>query len=179
MTCFYKIFIILIFVWFTIRAKEKRAEREKASAEYEKSHVKGAFNMPYERYMDDFILIHESKEYLQYCREKIEEFLKKKGFKLNQKKTKVYSLRKGITFLGFTFKLTDTGKVIFIRKPKNVKQERKKLYRLVQQAKRGEKPKAKVDECYNGWRNHAAKGNSTKLLRRMDKYYKDLWKGEA
>lgn len=56
---------------------------------------------------------------------------------------------------------------------------RKKLYRLVQQAKRGEKPKAKVDECYNGWRNHAAKGNSTKLLRRMDKYYKDLWKGEA
>lgn len=51
--------------------------------------------------------------------------------------------------------------------------------RRVQQAKRGEKPKAKVDECYNGWRNHAAKGNSTKLLRRMDKYYKDLWKGEA
>ena len=32
--------IVLIFVWFTIRAKEKRAEREKASAEYEKSHVK-------------------------------------------------------------------------------------------------------------------------------------------
>ena len=34
------IVIVLIFVWFTIRAKEKRAEREKASAEYEKSHVK-------------------------------------------------------------------------------------------------------------------------------------------
>lgn len=133
----------------------------------------------YIRYMDDFILIHESEEYLNTCREKIEAKLQDKGFALNQKKTKVYSLRKGITFLGFTFKLTDTGKVILILKPKNVKQERKKLYRLVQQAKRGEKPKAKVDECYNGWRNHAAKGNSTKLLRRMDKYYKDLWKGEA
>lgn len=81
--------------------------------------------------------------------------------------------------IGLIGTLTDTGKVILILKPKNVKQERKKLYRLVQQAKRGEKPKAKVDECYNGWRNHAAKGNSTKLLRRMDKYYKDLWKGEA
>lgn len=34
------IVIVLIFVWFTIRAKEKRAEKEKASAEYEKSHVK-------------------------------------------------------------------------------------------------------------------------------------------
>lgn len=129
----------------------------------------------YIRYMDDFILIHESEEYLNTCREKIEAKLQDKGFAFNQKKTKVYSLRKGITFLGFTFKLTDTGKVILILKPKNVKQERKKLYRLVQQAKRGEKPKAKVDECYNGWRNHAAKGNSTKLLRRMDKYYKDLW----
>ena len=32
--------IVLIFVWFTIRAKEKRAEREKASADYDKSHVK-------------------------------------------------------------------------------------------------------------------------------------------
>lgn len=133
----------------------------------------------YIRYMDDFILIHESEEYLNTCREKIEAKLQDKGFAFNQKKTKVYSLRKGVTFLGFTFKLTDTGKVILILKPKNVKQERKKLYRLVQQAKRGEKPKAKVDECYNGWRNHAAKGNSTKLLRRMDKYYKDLWKGEA
>lgn len=34
------IVIILIFVWFTIRAKEKRAEKEKANEEYVKSHVK-------------------------------------------------------------------------------------------------------------------------------------------
>ena len=132
----------------------------------------------YIRYMDDFILIHEDEEYLNYCKEKIEERLKIKGFTFNQKKTKIYSLQKGVTFLGFTFKLTETGKVIMILKPKNVKQERKKLYRLVQQAKRGEKTKAKVDECYYGWRNHAEKGNSTKLLQRMDKYYKDLWKGD-
>ena len=143
-------------------------------------YIKGVLRIKYYiRYMDDFILIHESEEYLNTCREKIEAKLQDKGFAFNQKKTKVYSLRKGVTFLGFTFKLTDTGKVILILKPKNVKQERKKLYRLVQQAKRGEKTRAKVDECYNGWRNHAAKGNSTKLLRRMDKYYKDLWKGEA
>ncbi len=132
----------------------------------------------YERYMDDFILIHESEEYLEHCKRKIEEKLNEIGFSFNEKKTKVQSIRKGITFLGFTFKLTETGKVIMIINPKNVKQERKKLYRLVQQAKRGEKTKAKVDECYYGWRNHAQKGSSTKLLRRMDKYYKDLWKGE-
>lgn len=131
----------------------------------------------YERYMDDFVLMHESREYLEYCEAQIRERLAKKGFQFNEKKTQVYSIRKGITFLGFTFKLTETGKVIMLIKPENVKQERKKLYRLVQQAKRGEKTKAKVDECYAGWRNHAAKGNTTKLLQRMDKYYKDLWEG--
>ena len=34
------IVVILIIVWFTIRAKEKRIEREKAAKEFEKSHVK-------------------------------------------------------------------------------------------------------------------------------------------
>lgn len=132
----------------------------------------------YERYMDDFILIHEDEEYLEYCKEIIRGKLAEIGFSLNEKKTKVYGLRKGITFLGFNFRLTETGKVIMTIKPENVKQERKKIYRLVQLAKRGEITKAKADECYAGWRNHAAKGDSTKLLQRMDKYYKDLWKGE-
>ena len=48
---------------------------------------------------------------------------------------------------------------------------------MVAKAKRGEMEKTKVDECYYAWRNHASKGNSYLLLQRMDKYYKELWKG--
>ena len=55
--------------------------------------------------------------------------------------------------------------------------ERKKLHRLVNKCKRGEITKEKVNVCYAGWRVHAEKGDSTHLLDRMDKYYKDLWKG--
>ena len=55
--------------------------------------------------------------------------------------------------------------------------ERKKLQRLVNKCKRGEITKEKVNVCYAGWRVHAEKGDSTHLLDRMDKYYKDLWKG--
>ena len=138
----------------------------------ERLHIK-----KYIRYMDDFVLIHESKDYLEYCKEQIEKELKKIGLEFNEKKTKVYELKKGITFLGFTFKLMETGKVLMILKPANVKQERKKLYRLVQKAKRGEITREKVNFCYEGWKAHARKGNSTKLLRRMDTYYKGLWKG--
>lgn len=55
-------------------------------------------------------------------------------------------------------------------------QARRILRRLVRKAKQGELTKAKVDECYYAWRNHASKGNSFKLLQRMDKYYKSLWR---
>ena len=57
----------------------------------------------------------------------------------------------------------------------NVKRERKKLRRLVAKSKRGCLPREKVDESYAAWRNHASKGNSYRLLQRMDAYYLDLW----
>ena len=61
-------------------------------------------------------------------------------------------------------------------KPENVKKERRKLRRLVALSKKGKIPHEKVDESYAAWRNHASKGNSKKLLTRMDKYYRDLWR---
>lgn len=132
----------------------------------------------YIRYMDDFILIHEDPEYLEWCKVKLRERLSDMGFEFNEKKTKVYPLKKGILFLGFKFVLTDTGKVLMLLNPDNVKRERKKLYRLVALAKKGERTRAKVDDCYSAWRNHASKGNNYHLLQRMDKYYNDLWKGD-
>ncbi len=88
----------------------------------------------------------------------------------------IYPLSNGIDFLGFTYKLTDTGKVLMLVKSENVKRERKKLRRLVQKSKYGLIPREKVDESYNAWCNHASKGNSYKLLKRMDEFYQELWR---
>lgn len=132
----------------------------------------------YIRYMDDFILIHESAEYLEECKVKLREKLSEMGFEFNEKKTRVFPLKKGINFLGFKFVVTDTGKVLMFINPDNVKRERKRLYRLVALAKKGERTRAKVDECYSAWRNHASKGNNHNLIVRMDKYYNNLWKGD-
>lgn len=130
----------------------------------------------YIRYMDDFILMHESKEFLQECKEKIAEHVASNGFELHPRKTRIYPVGDGILFLGFTFRLTPTGKIVVTINLDNVKRERKKLRRLVNKAKKGLITKEKVDFCYAGWRNHAAKGNSYKLLQRMDAYYKELWR---
>jgi retron-type reverse transcriptase len=128
------------------------------------------------RYMDDSLLFDQSKEFLEGCKDEIEKLLASKGMEFNPKKTKVFSIKDGFTFLGFKYRLTDTGKVIMTIDPKNVKERRRRLRKLVNKAKRGEITKAKVDECYNAWKNHASKGNSFKLLQRMDKYYKELWR---
>lgn len=36
-------------------------------------------------------------------------------------------------------------------------------------------PRSKVNESYQCWRSHAAKGNSWEMLKRMDAYYQSLW----
>ena len=132
----------------------------------------------YIRYMDDFLIIHHDREYLEDCMRKAKTFLDGVKFELNPKKTRIYSISEGIEFLGFRYRLTETGKVIMLILPENVKRQRKKLYRLVAKSKRGEIPREKVDESYAAWRNHASKGNSYRMLLKMDRYYQELWKGE-
>lgn len=53
----------------------------------------------YVRYQDDFILIHENKEYLKYCLSEIEKFLKKEKLELNSK-TRIYRDTNDFIFLG-------------------------------------------------------------------------------
>lgn len=53
----------------------------------------------YIRYQDDFLLFSESKEYLEFCLEKIKEFLAKEKLVLNNK-TRIYTSNQNICFLG-------------------------------------------------------------------------------
>lgn len=96
---------------------------------------------------------------------------------LHPTKTKIVRLRDGFRFLGFIYRLTPEGKVIMTVDPQNVKAERKRLYRLAQLIKAGEKPVTALREQYKSWKAHAAKGNSKQLLQRMDKYVKSLLEG--
>ena len=130
----------------------------------------------YIRYMDDMILIHEDKAFLERCLGVVKDELAKIGFEVNQKKTRVYKLTKGILFLGFHFKLTETGKVLMIVDPAKVKSARKKYIRLVNKAKRGEISKESVDMSWSTWINYLGKGNSYKLIQRLNRFYENLWR---
>ena len=130
----------------------------------------------YIRYMDDFILIHPDKEYLKYCLEEIKRYTESLGLKLSPKKTQTFPLKQGIKFLGFTFHLTETSKVIKRLNKENVAHEKRKLKKLKKLVDEGILTKEDVNECYISWKAHAKQGNTHNLILSMDKFYKNLWK---
>ena len=129
----------------------------------------------YLRYMDDFHIIHSDMQYLRKCRDVITRYLGSLGLELHHKKTRIVPVTEGVTFLGFRYRLTATGKVLMLLDPQNVKRQRRHLAHMVARSKRGTLPREKVDESFKCWLNHASKGNTFKVVQRMKRYYKNLW----
>lgn len=132
----------------------------------------------YIRYMDDFWMLLPAKEQAEEVYRKTIEQLQTYALGINEKKSHVMPLRKGFTFLGFQYHMTDTGKVIMTLNPDSVKHERRILVRMVNKAQRGELDEKKIDEHHASWENNADKGNSYKMKQRTNKYLKNLRKGE-
>lgn len=66
----------------------------------------------YVRYMDDFVLLNENKEYLQECKAEIAKVCKE-NLKLSlNDKTQIGKLKNGVDFLGYNHRLTASGKII-------------------------------------------------------------------
>lgn len=75
----------------------------------------------YTRYMDDMILVHESKEYLQECLRQIQKLCREQLKLETNDKTSIFPIRNGVDYLGWHFYLTETGKVV-----RKLRQNRKK-----------------------------------------------------
>lgn len=132
----------------------------------------------YGRYADDFYLIHQDNEYLEWCLECIRELLKSLGLEMNGK-TQIVPFRKGIRFLGFHHYMTADGKYIRKLTGENKRKNKKKFRRLVKDVKAGKLTEEKFYEKYNSWRNHASHGNCIKLIHSMDLYIERLMKGDS
>ena len=124
----------------------------------------------YGRYMDDFYLIHESRDYLKDCWRKIEEYLTELKLELNSK-TALYPLRNGIDFLGFHSYLTETGKVIRKLRRSSIQRMNTRIKRWERGLKDGTITKEQIWASYQAWDAHAAHGD-TRALR--DKYRKRM-----
>lgn len=128
----------------------------------------------YGRYMDDFYLLSEDKEYLESCLESIRKFLETIHLTLNAK-TEIVPMKKGIKFLGFHTYITEDGKVIRKLNGSNKRQIKKRLRKYVARVKDGKMQYSTFMEKYTSWKNHASHGNCYKLICSMDQYVNELF----
>lgn len=129
----------------------------------------------YGRYMDDFYLIIESKEYAKWCLSGIREFVRSLGLELNGK-TQIIPFKNGIKFCGFHTYVTSGGEVIRKLKNENKRAAKKKFKKMFYLVKNGRLSREKFYESYYAWKNHILHGNCVKLGYEMDKYVKGLLK---
>jgi len=127
--------------------------------------VKHTLKMKYYlRYVDDFVIIHESKETLQECKEKIENYLVSLKLELHQNKSKIFSMHSGIGLLGFRvfyyYKL--------LRK-RNLAQFWKHLEDLEDQYTKEIISGTRLFICVQGWFSYAMWGNTYRLRKNIRK----------
>ena len=127
----------------------------------------------YGRYMDDFYLIHQSREHLQYCLAVIKEYLRTLELDLNEK-TQIVPVKNGITYLGFHTYLTRDGKVIRKLKNQNKRNAMKKFRRMAKLVAAGEMSEDKLKKSYGAWKNHISHGNCHSLEKEMDRKLNEI-----
>ncbi|MFQ9078748.1 MAG: reverse transcriptase domain-containing protein, partial [Ruminococcus sp.] len=132
----------------------------------------------YGRYMDDFYLIAQSKDYLNWCLECIQRFVTSLGLSLNGK-TQIMPFKNGVLFTGFHHYVTKNGKYIRKLTSTNKRRIRKNLLKWYKLVKAGRMTEQKFYEKYNAWKNHAMHGNCIKLCHSMDLYVKQLFEREV
>lgn len=121
----------------------------------------------YGRYMDDFYLIHPSKEYLKYCLEVIAAYLETLDLTLNGK-TQIFPVKNGVNYLGFHTYIAPNGKVIRRLRNQNKRNAQKKFVRMARLVADGKLPMDKFNASYNAWKNHISHGNCFRLGQAMD-----------
>ncbi len=120
----------------------------------------------YIRYVDDFVILHKSKEQLELWKKDIDFFLREKlKLELHPEKTKIISLSKGVDFVGFRnfyyFKILR-------------KRSMKNMLKNMGLFKAEIISKEKLSEIFKGWQAHAKQGNCHDMLSRIKNSHRIL-----
>lgn len=128
----------------------------------------------YLRYMDDFVLIHPDKSYLQECRKRIDEKVQALGLELN-KKTTLYPLKQGVRMMNWRFVIAaDTGRILRYMNGKKLGKQRRKMRKLMEKERAGLLAEGTTRNSFIAWRANAKRGDTFYQRQRMEHYFYDL-----
>lgn len=113
----------------------------------------------YIRYVDDFVILSENEEQLEFWKEQIDKFLRKElKIELHPDKSRIVALSRGIDFVGFRN---------FYHHKLLRKRNIRDIMRKVDMFKLRELGKDKLLESFQGWNAYAKWANSYKLRRNL------------
>lgn len=128
----------------------------------------------YLRYMDDFLLIHPDKEYLQYCLSEIRRIVESFGLELN-KKTTLYPLRQGVKMMNWRFVIApDTGRILRYMNGKKMGKQRRKMRKLNEKEATGQAADGTTFTSLTSWMANAKRGTTFRQRQQMYHYYYQL-----
>lgn len=133
----------------------------------------------YGRYMDDFYLIHESKEYLQVCLLLIGRKCAELGIELNPRKTRVVKLSRGFTWLKKRIFYTETGRIVVKPCRDSITREHRKLKKMARMVADGVMTPEQVERSYQSWRGGMKRLDAHRSVLAMDALYRSLFENLA
>ncbi len=117
----------------------------------------------YIRYVDDFVIFHQSRKLLEIYKEKINDFIKNNlDIELHPDKSQVLKLNKGINFLGF--RIFYYHKLIIRKNKRRFEKKFERMKRLFEKRKIG---REKVIEKFEGWLAYNSHGDTYKYRKRI------------
>jgi retron-type reverse transcriptase len=117
---------------------------------------------PYLRYVDDFCLFGDDKERLNQIRSAIQEYLAALRLSIHEGKSRIYTAKEGIEFLGFRH-LPGRNRV----RKENVKRFKLRMLKLQREYSWDRIPLAKVRDSVVSWIAHAAYGDTERLREQL------------
>lgn len=129
----------------------------------------------YARYMDDGYLIHPDKAFLWRCLADIKALCDDLGIVLNQKKTQVTKLSRGVVFLKTRFVLLKSGKVLRLPAHKSAVAMRRKLKKFKKWVETGRMVFSEVRQSFNSWKGHMKHMDSHSVVQSVQMLYINLF----
>ena len=121
----------------------------------------------YSRYMDDCILIHHDKAFLNDCLQQIKQFAKVELKLEFNEKTQIFPLKNGVDYLGFHTYITENGKVIRKVKQQTKYKYKRKLKYFQNAYAINDIPLEEITQVLSSYRAHLSFGNTYHLQKKV------------
>lgn len=129
----------------------------------------------YDRYMDDSCIVHKSKEFLKSLLKKAILVANKLGIHVNTRKTHIYKLSRGFTFLQIRYRLSKSGHLCKCMNPKRISAFRRRLKKQFDLYLDGKMAFRDVENAFKSWIRSFRKILSKRSLCNLYNLYNELF----